>query len=217
MARWLVIGISGVTCGGKSTLASKLHSLYPNSRILNMDSFFLSPDDPRHTRAPGLTHNNWERLGAIDTEKWQDTIKSILDSSPESLPADSENIPNFESTSIDNDFKPTVPVPAVNKALLILDGFLALNDSWTASQCDVKFYITLTKEQCWERRKNRHYEPADIPGYFEACVWPEHLRTKQEVQDISPDVVLIDGSKPRLESLNLMLTHINAFMAKRDN
>jgi nicotinamide/nicotinate riboside kinase len=216
MARWLVIGVSGVTCGGKSTLTSKLSSLYPKSHIICMDQFFLSSDDSRHIIVPGLNHNNWERLGAIDIEKWQNTIKYVLDSSPESMSHGKTVIPNFEN-SPENEFSPTLPVPIINKGLLILDGFLALNDPWTASQCHLKFYVTLTKEQCWERRQNRHYDPPDIPGYFEACVWPEHVKMKQDVQVISPDVVLLDGSKPRSQILDLMLKHIDMFLANHNS
>ena len=41
----------------------------------------------------------------------------------------------------------------------------------------------------------RHYDPPDVPGYFDAVVWPEHLKhldAIQEQQDIGRFILVID-------------------------
>lgn len=213
MTSWIVIGISGVTCGGKTTLAKKLHTLYPNNAYyINMDKHFLSVDDPRHQKAPGLNHNNWELLTALDTENWKHEISSILEQEKFHSDIDSP-VPNFNGSSLD-EIQPTQAVPKLKHNVLILDGFIALNDKWTASQCNLKFYVTLTKDQCWERRQKRNYDPADIPGYFEACVWPQHVAYKAEVIANNPDLVLLDGSKSSVENLDIILNHIAEYDVK---
>lgn len=47
---------------------------------------------------------------------------------------------------------------------------------------DLKYYFTLTKEECLKRREVRVYDPPDVPGYFELCAWPEHLSQLKEVR-----------------------------------
>jgi uridine kinase len=215
MTSWLVIGVSGVTCGGKTTLAKKIHTLYPNNAMyVNMDAYFLGTDDPRHIRASGLNHTNWELITAVDTEKWKDDISKILEL--KNIPKDTdinEPVPNFSLNTLDS-IKASHPIPHLQHKLLILDGIHALHDQWTASQCNLKLFITLTKEQCRERRTKREYDPADIPGYFEACVWPEHVSTKNKVISDNPDLILVDGFKTHVENLDLTLQCIAECDAK---
>ena len=35
---------------------------------------------------------------------------------------------------------------------MILEGFLVPNDRYLAEICDLKYFFTLTRNQCWERR-----------------------------------------------------------------
>ncbi|XP_073873786.1 nicotinamide riboside kinase 1 isoform X4 [Macaca fascicularis] len=41
----------------------------------------------------------------------------------------------------------------------------------------------------------RVYEPPDSPGYFDGHVWPMYLKHRQEMQDITWEVVYLDGTK----------------------
>lgn len=75
---WVVVGISGVTCGGKTTFAAALHNIFPDASIINQDVYFLQPDDARHTRIPSLNHLNWEILSALDMDKMRSDIKEVL-------------------------------------------------------------------------------------------------------------------------------------------
>lgn len=75
---WVVVGISGVTCGGKTTFATALRDLFPDASIVHQDKYFLQPDDARHTRIPNLNHLNWEIPSALDMDKMRSDIKGIL-------------------------------------------------------------------------------------------------------------------------------------------
>lgn len=75
---WVVVGISGVTCGGKTTFAAALHGLFPDASIIHQDMYFLQPDDARHTQIPSLSHLNWEILSALDMDKMRNDIKEVL-------------------------------------------------------------------------------------------------------------------------------------------
>ncbi|XP_059480290.1 nicotinamide riboside kinase 1 isoform X1 [Neocloeon triangulifer] len=212
---WLVIGVSGVTCGGKSLMARKLHSLFPGSTYLGLDRYFRDLSDPNHQKAPGLDHFNWEVPTALNFEAWRKSVQHILaGTSDDYVPClscpDDEKLPAKV-----NSFQPTLQVPQVSHKILILDGFLVFNDRWTSDLCDLKFYLTLTKEQCLERRDMRNYDPPDVPGYFEACVWPEHVNMKKQAMELNPDLVVLDGYDRQENSLDKMLQIISEFSKKQ--
>lgn len=68
------------------------------------------------------------------------------------------------------------------KALLVLEGFSILNYKPLLELCDLRYYLVLEAGECQARRALRLYDPPDVPGYFERCVWPEHLRYRAEVR-----------------------------------
>ena len=78
--------------------------------------------------------------------------------------------------------------------MIFLDGILLFNHSGIAETCDVKFFIELTKEVCWERRQQRSYDPPDPEGYFEKVVWPYYIRNRKEVEEKVSDVQYLSGS-----------------------
>lgn len=92
MEQWLVVGVSGVTCSGKTTLA---HSLYSHLKslsgheiksgielnrveLINQDTYFRHVDDPNHQRVEKLNHLNWEILESIDMNKMVQDVMKIL-------------------------------------------------------------------------------------------------------------------------------------------
>lgn len=167
--QWFIIGISGATCSGKSTLAIKIHDNFPGSVMMRQDDYFLPPDDPRHVRVTELNHMNWDVITSLDMQRMHSDVLKILESGGK----------NTETR------------------VLILDGFLLFKHKAIANLCDRKYFLTLTKEQCWERRKNRTYEPPDVPGYFDKVVWPEYVEYKNEItrdNTLCASITFIDGS-----------------------
>ena len=209
---WLIIGVSGVTCGGKSLMSRTLHSLLPGSKYLGLDRYFRDTKDPKHQKAGGVNHLNWEIPTALNFEAWQKSVQHILDGTPDdyvpclSCPDDEKLATVVES------FDSTVEVPDLGRRkVLILDGFLIFNHEWTSQLCDLKFYFTLTKEQCLQRRNMRNYDPPDVPGYFEACVWPEHVKFKKQAFEMNGDLIDMDGFKDWVENIKSALDMIRGW------
>lgn len=176
----LIIGISGATCSGKSSLAIRIHESHPHSILIKQDDYFLPIDDPRHINIPELNHYNWEILTSMDMKKMISDVQDIVQN---------EN----------------------NTRLLILEGFLLFNCKQLADICDLKYSLTLTREQCWERRKKRTYNPADVPGYFEKVVWPEYMRHQSEIMkdtNLHKSIIFIDGSKDQEEIFTFVSSHL---------
>ncbi|CAB3371336.1 Hypothetical predicted protein [Cloeon dipterum] len=191
-------------------MSRKLHSLLPGSRYLGLDRYFRDLTDPEHQQVLGLDHINFDIPSALNWEAWRSSIQHILNGTEDTYTPclscpDDEKLPAKVLT-----VHPSVQVPETNMKVLILDGFLVLNDEWTSRLCDLKFYFTLTKEQCLLRRDLRNYDPPDVPGYFEECVWPEHERMKALSIQLNPDMVLVDGNRDCVENLDIMLTILKA-------
>lgn len=92
MEQWLIVGISGVTCGGKTTLANNLYNYFRGKcghelktglelnriEIIKQDDYFRKVDDPKHQKIEQLNHINWEIIESIDTDRMINDIMKIL-------------------------------------------------------------------------------------------------------------------------------------------
>lgn len=187
--KWLVIGICGVTCGGKTTLATELNNILPNSKVITQDDYYLDENDPRQIRIPELNHVNFELLTSLDMERMHRDICYVLRNRKNSIGSpikkrnNSFNITDVEVQKLVHD-----RVTQTGMNILILEGFSILNYKPVEAFCDLKYYLTLSKAQCSARRKHRVYDPPDCPGYFEKCVWPEYLKLFDDVQRNVKDV-----------------------------
>ena len=198
MSSWIVVGISGVTNGGKSTLTEQLQSRLPtHTQVLSQDDYFYPVDSQYHILSPGgLAHNNWEVITAIDMKKMVYDVNEIVKSHPNPTDCCSEESIVTVSSGA-TDFHP----------VLVIDGFILYDHPEMVKLCDLRYFITLRKEQCWERRSVRCYDPPDPPGYFEACVWPMYEQHLAKVKENTPDVIFLDGMK---DNLSLILQQVTA-------
>ncbi|KAJ8688231.1 hypothetical protein QAD02_024026 [Eretmocerus hayati] len=191
--KWLVIGISGPTNSGKTSVAMKVNGKIKGSLIIRQDDYFLPKDDPRHILIPDLNHYNWEILSSLDMERMHNDVLSIIDSQETKLP---------NGTSKET-------------RLLILEGFLLYNYPPIAQLCDKKYFIDITREVCWNRRKGRQYDPPDVPGYFDRIVWPEFLRHKSEMMsdsDLLETITFLDGTEDLDKLCNKIINEVNTVL-----
>ncbi|XP_033209137.1 nicotinamide riboside kinase 1 [Belonocnema kinseyi] len=173
---WLVIGISGATCSGKTSLARRLHKNLKNSILIEQDTYFLPVDDPRQTWIPKLNHINFDLLSSLDMEKMHTDILKFLNEKSRG-----------NSTSLENEAK-----------VLIVEGFLIFDYKPISDLCNLKYFLTLKKEECWNRRALRVYQPPDVPGYFDEIVWPEYLKYIDKVtndKDLFNSIKFFDGTQ----------------------
>lgn len=258
---WLIIGVSGATCSGKSTLAQSLHKELPGSYLVCQDEFFLPVDSEHHTLIPALNHFNWEIMTSLDMEKMYTVIENILSSNSDQPVTSLDSLiqaanrvtgsqcyaecsmdknrtfPNVingcykkltEDDPIPNQSQLVVTDQPVNGTassqtntisgytdeqisdlrILIIEGFLIFNDKKLANLCHRKYFLTLTREQCWARRSVRTYDPPDVPGYFDLCVWPEYEKHRDQVFKQVPDITVIDGNRDRTSALKQVLLEI---------
>lgn len=191
----LVVGISGVTCGGKTTLATQLHNILPNSTIFTQDDYFRDVDDPMHVWVPELNHINYDILSSLNMDKMMnDVLKFIHDNNLVQIPSKkTETFKNkIQSNGIDK-----LPDNIKNRThILIIDGFTIFNYKKWGYLFNLKYFFTLDKEECYKRRTKRVYDPPDCPGYFEKVAWPEYLKNKKEVEESVEDVKFLANIGP---------------------
>ncbi|XP_011311360.1 nicotinamide riboside kinase 1 [Fopius arisanus] len=186
MGKWIVIGIAGATCSGKTTLAKKLHEKFKNSVLISQDSYFLAKDDPRHVHIPELNHHNWDILESLDMEKMHSDILEIMSSGGAGR---KENDVQF----------------------LIVDGFLLFNYKPIFDLCDIRYFLELSREECERRRSRRVYDPPDVPRYFEVVVWPQYARYKKEIQEdeaLVKGITFLDGTVNNDQTFQRILREI---------
>lgn len=184
-SRVLVIGISGTTNSGKTTLVQRLFGKYRNSfNVVCQDDFFLSPGDPRLAPIylPDIRHHNWEDFRALEMDRMVETVKDrikLLEGR-----ADSE------------------------QKVLFVDGFSIFGWKPLLPLLNKKYFIKVDKDICQARRSARHYDPPDVPGYFEAVVWPEHIKHLDAIRE-QQDIVYVDGNGGVESLYNLICTDIS--------
>lgn len=172
MGDWLIVGISGVTCSGKTSLSNEIRKHLPDSVIVNQDDYFYPIDSSHHKFIPELDHINFDIISSLDMDKMLSDVLRVINGT-ESYGA---------------------------RRVLIVDGFLIFNYKPIADLCNLKYFININKDLCWDRRKVRTYDPPDVPGYFENIVWPEYLNNMKEIKNdikLYKEIVFLDGSRSK--------------------
>ncbi|XP_074992324.1 nicotinamide riboside kinase 1 isoform X2 [Calonectris borealis] len=170
----LVIGLGGVTNGGKTTLAEKLKKMLPNCDIISQDDFF-KPESEVETDERGF--KLYDVLDALYMDEMVKSIRNWMKS-----PASSGIVTEELQNTCDN-LKNTEDV-----YILIVEGFLLYNYEPLNELWNRRYFLTLPYEECKKRRSTRVYQPADTPGYFDGHVWPMYLRYKNELEENASNV-----------------------------
>lgn len=198
---WLIIGISGITCGGKTTLGQSLYKYFSDPdnkhvlsdrvtigtvKLMNQDEYFYPDDHPNHEWVESINHVNYDVISAIDMTKMCADLNAALGK-------------RFVL------YSKSKPTNLVN--IMVIDGFLIFNHRVLNRLCQLKFHIHLPYEKCFERRKTRAYDPPDCLGYFELCVWPMYEKNFSEIKN-KEDIVLLNGETSKEGLFEYVLNYI---------
>lgn len=207
----LVVGISGATCSGKTTVVRLLKSVFPSATTFNQDGYYHPIDDTRHIRCETLNHINWELVTAFDNERLcadiraqtakhvdqnfdVKTVKSAIENLKNAC-KNKESILNATTKELNPDVVSSLKSVS-NLSVVFVEGITLFNHEELANLCSIKFFLTLNHETCAARRKLRNYDPPDVEGYFEQVVWPAYLDIKSATEKKFGDQLIeIDGSE----------------------
>lgn len=198
--QWLILGISGVTCGGKTTLSQEMTELLPDIKVISQDNYFLPQESEKHTYIPELKHINWELLSSMDMEKMVQDIQEIIRENRNNSINVSQIMQEFNNSGVTRDNKKILKndlhliknkLSKFSVNILLIEGFSIFNYAPIDELCHLKFFLTLNRQTCLDRRSERIYDPPDVPGYFEKYVWPKYIQYLGEVQKKRKNVIFL--------------------------
>lgn len=231
--QWLIIGISGITCGGKTSLALSLRDFFINRRgarlwnskyvisdvqLISQDDYFLPVDDLRHKWVEKLNAINFEVLTSLNMKQMLSDITWTM---------------KGRYLAMDNNSTTTTPTPTTASTtppdylsemttfqnaqsttklnILIIEGFLIFNQPELLQICQLKFHFHLPYEKCFARRELRTYDPPDVTGYFEMCVWPFYEKNFAEFRE-RKDLIILNGEMCKEKIFKYVLQRINVHL-----
>lgn len=195
--RPVILGLSGPSSSGKSTIATALLDLFsPNATLVHCDDFYLS-ESSLPFRAG---HRDWDCAASLDLialvaclQNWKETGKIQGERKSQGV------LPVNESKD-ENGLEVAVAVERLKREgksrwlnqrkLLIVEGFLLFPSPplppALPSLFDVKILLRVNKNVAKERREARTgYVTldgfwSDPPGYFDDVVWPNYVESHEK-------------------------------------
>lgn len=190
-----VLGLSGCSSSGKTTLSRLLRSVFPHTFIVHEDDFY-KPEDCLPFR-DGL--RDWDCAASIDMDGLQAALQYIHEhaSLPPWLKSKEERNevgPSGVDTAVVDRLSAEVQqwasqgagkqVLGAGKPLAILDGFLLFGESVQAgvrTRIDIRILLNANYAKAKERRERRSGYVTlegfweDPPGYVDRVVWPNYV------------------------------------------
>lgn len=182
---WLLIGISGITNGGKSTLTQALYEYLSDRshsngwrdgvrigrvQVMHQDEYVYPEDYANHEWNERLKHVNFERIEAVNMTKMHSDLHAAMGKC-----FTLHTKLKSKATSVIN--------------IMLIDGFTIFNDTAINRMCQVKFHLHMPYEKCYERRVQR---TNDVAGYFELCVWPMYEQNFDGIKN-KEELVVLNG------------------------
>ncbi|TKA63088.1 hypothetical protein B0A49_09597 [Cryomyces minteri] len=185
--RPLIIGISGVSSSGKTTLARLLRDIFPGTFILHEDDFYKT--DSEIPVKNGF--QDWDCIEAIDLSGFETALSYIKEhgkSPPNFLSKEDQN--SVGETDVDQSVIDTCKTKTSlqrkdksNIPIAIIDGFLLYSEGMKNIRelFDVKLFLRTSYKTAKTRREARSGYVTlegfweDPPGYVDKVVWPNYV------------------------------------------
>jgi nicotinamide/nicotinate riboside kinase len=189
----LLLGISGPSSSGKTTLSRLLRDIFPPSKlfILHLDDFYLT--DAEIPVRNGI--QDWDCLDSLNLPQLQKALEHIKEhgTSPDWLQSQEDQnsvgehgVSELEVGELRErvrkwfDGRPEWE----NKRICIVDGFLLFSEDMQnlRSLFDVKLFLRTSYETAKRRREARSGYVTlegfweDPPGYVDKVVWPNYVQ-----------------------------------------
>ncbi|XP_061529379.1 nicotinamide riboside kinase 1 isoform X3 [Phycodurus eques] len=189
----LIVGVGGMTNGGKSTLSKTLQEKIPTSCIIAQDSFFK--DDS----VVPVDDNGFKQYDTLDALH-MDAMMSRVDAwrrDPQAFLRETGQTAERMTLSADHVF------------VLIVEGFLIFNHRPLNELMDKRYFMEIPYDICKDRRSLRVYKPPDPPGYFDGHVWPMYLKNRQKIEHTVVGIVFLDGMKSKEELMAVVFQDVS--------
>ncbi|XP_026060909.1 nicotinamide riboside kinase 1 isoform X1 [Carassius auratus] len=200
--RKLILGIGGMTNGGKTTLSKSLQELLQDSCVISQDNFFkddsvVPVDVNGFKQYDTLDALHMDRMMA-DTGLWQEDPQSFMTSRGLAVKSTASEPSNMK------DEEEVIQVKVFGQLLWFERPLNSLFNK--------RYFLQIPYETCRERRSSRVYVPPDPPGYFDGYVWPMYLKNRKAMEETVNDIVFLDGTQKREMLLSTVLADIQEML-----
>ncbi|CAL9727910.1 nicotinamide riboside kinase [Monosporozyma unispora] len=182
----VLIGLSGCSSTGKTTIAKLTAELVNQSTLIHEDDFYKHDDevpiDPKRNIA------NWDSPEALDFPLFRKELGHIRESGDiKTELIHNNNVDDLKKFKIKpeilENLKQNYSAIDSNLKIVIVDGFMMFNDPEVRSKLDIKILIRAPYEQLKQRRAARlGYQTLDSfwvdpPYYFDEFVYKSYAET----------------------------------------
>ncbi|CAO3677318.1 unnamed protein product [Umbelopsis ramanniana] len=237
MSKVFVLGISGPSCSGKTTLARILRKVFSNSVIVHQDDFYKPDTEIPIDPDTGL--DNWDCPESFDSVKMHQSLQYAREHNgelPNDHPRGEDSNTHDGSMTVSDDFlshlREMIPKDVDSEFRLVLvDGILLFWDPLIYKQFDCSFFIHAGKDTLKQRRESRQGYVTqegywvDPPGYFDQLVWPQYEKWNshlfpdashnQPKQNSIHELLIMNSDTENIEELatkamNSLISHLQA-------
>jgi uridine kinase len=187
-----LVGVSGGTCSGKSTVCKIIVNDNSDIGLVKMDNFYKDIKDVQ--KVGGIY--NFETMESIDIDAMVSVISELKKGNAVDMPIYSRH----ECRAVET--QKTVP----NKIMLI-DGFLIFSEPRIYSMLDLKIFLSASEEVRMRRRMERHEKRGHTK--FDLGFWNNVVQASFNRYGNTPEKAdhVVDSSRP-LEQVAEEVTRI---------
>lgn len=195
-----VIGITGGTGSGKSSLAIRLVESFGNKACyLSMDDYFKRSSNIEKDESGTV---NWDSPQALDFDRFYEDIVALMSGRKIRIMSKSKYYnPNFEFKVYE---KKEVEISP--NEILVLEGFMLFFDERIRSLIDTKIYLDLPINIALQRRDTDKHKPDQ--EYVAKYLLPNQLNNVEPTKKFA-DLIINTQDKNLDETVKICLDFIN--------
>ena len=209
MSKPILIGITGGTGSGKSTIAKAIFESIPekNVTIIEQDSYYK---DQSHLPMEKRVKTNYDHPLAFDTELLYKHIQELLNNKPVEKP-----IYNF---SKHNRAEGTITV--YPKDIIILEGIMILEDEKLRALMDIKIFVDTDSDVRIIRRILRDLNERgrtldSVVDQYLNTVRPAHLQFIEPSKRYA-DIIIPEGGYNKV-AIDIMVAKVKSIIYEKQN